>query len=107
VHSYVLDIQPPNNPYNHKSVITLHGAFGWAILYFVPQDAQLGENQNRAGQEIFDVYYWMDSWPHFTDLLRNEKLAHFQQCPTCGGSGFVPDDDDGQEDVIHTKRQPN
>ena len=26
-----------------------------------------------------------------------------QQCPTCGGSGFVPDDNDGQEEVIHTK----
>ena len=77
VHSYVLDIQSPNNPYNHKSVITLHGAFGLAILYFVPQDGQLGENQKRAGQEIFDIYYWMDSWPHFTDLLRNEKLMHF------------------------------
>jgi RecJ-like exonuclease len=21
-----------------------------------------------------------------------------QQCPTCGGSGFVPDDDDGDDD---------
>ena len=28
------------------------------------------------------------------------------QCPTCGGRGFVPDDDDGQEEVINT-RQPN
>ena len=26
-----------------------------------------------------------------------------QQCPTCGGSGFAPDDNDGQEEVIHTK----
>ena len=42
VHSYVLDIQSPNNPYNHKSVITLRGAFGLALLYFVPQDGQLG-----------------------------------------------------------------
>ena len=29
-----------------------------------------------------------------------------QQCPTCGGRGFVPDEDDGQEEVIKT-RQPN
>jgi hypothetical protein len=49
-----------------------------AILYFVPQDGQLGKNQKRAGQEIFDIYYWMDSWPHFTDLLRNEKPVQFQ-----------------------------
>jgi len=25
-----------------------------------------------------------------------------QQCPTCGGSGFVPDDDDDDEEVIRT-----
>jgi hypothetical protein len=49
-----------------------------AILYFVPQDGQLGKNQKRAGHDIFDIYYWMDSWPHFTDLLRNEKPVHFQ-----------------------------
>jgi hypothetical protein len=77
VQSYVLEIQSPNSPYNQKRVISLHGAFGLAILYFVPQDGQLGENQKRAGQEIFDIYYWMDSWPHFIDLLRNEKLVHF------------------------------
>jgi DnaJ-class molecular chaperone len=30
-----------------------------------------------------------------------------QQCLTCGGSGFVPDDDGGgQEEVIHTG-EPN
>ena len=78
VQSYVLDIQSPNSFYNHKSVISLHGAFGLAILYFVPHDGQLGQNQKRAGQEIFDIYYWMDSWPHFTDLLRNEKPVQFQ-----------------------------
>ena len=78
VHSYVLDIQSPNNPYNHKSAITLHGAFGLAILYFVPQNGQLGKNQKRAEHDIFDIYYWMDSWPHFTDLLRNEKPVQFQ-----------------------------
>ncbi|MGB9400097.1 MAG: hypothetical protein WCB69_13040, partial [Pseudolabrys sp.] len=49
-----------------------------AILYFVPQDGQLGKNQKRAGQEIFDIYYWMDSWPHLTDLLRNEKPVQFE-----------------------------
>ena len=78
VQSYVLEIQSPNSPYDQKGVISLHGAFGLAILYFVPQDAQLGKNQKRAGQDIFDIYYWMDSWPHFTDLLRNEKPVQFQ-----------------------------
>ena len=76
VQSYVLEIQSPNSPYNQKGVISLHGAFGLAILYFVPQDGQLGKNQKRAGQDIFDIYYWMDSWPHFTDLLRNENRCN-------------------------------
>ena len=49
VQSYVLEIQSPNNPYTYKSAISLHGAFGLAILYFVPQDGQLGKNQKRAG----------------------------------------------------------
>ena len=78
VQSYVLEIQSPNSPYDQKAVISLHGAFGLAILYFVPQDGQLGKNQKRAGQEIFDIYYWIDSWPHLTDLLRNEKPVQFK-----------------------------
>jgi hypothetical protein len=78
VQSNVLEIHSPNNPYTYKSAISLHGDFGLAILYFVPRDGQLGKNQKRAGHDIFDIYYWMDSWPHFTDLLRNEKQAHFQ-----------------------------
>jgi hypothetical protein len=78
VQSYVLEIQSPNSPYNQKGVISLHGTFGLAILYFVPQDRELGKNQKRAGRDIYDIYYWMDSWPHFTDLLRNEKPVQFQ-----------------------------
>ena len=78
VQSYVLEIQSPNSPYDQKGVISLHGAFGLAILYFVPQDGQLGKNQKRVEHDIFDIYYWMDSWPHFTDLLRNEKPVQFQ-----------------------------
>ena len=78
VQSYVLEIQSPNSPYDQKTVISLHGAFGLAILYFVPQDGQLGKNQKRAEHEIFDIHYWMDSWPHITDLLRNEKPVQFE-----------------------------
>ena len=61
VQSYVLDIQSPNNPYNHRSVISLHGAFGLAMLYFVPQNGQLGVSQKRMGQDIFDIYCWIES----------------------------------------------
>jgi hypothetical protein len=28
-----------------------------AILYFVPQDGQLGKNQKRAGHDIFDTAF--------------------------------------------------
>ena len=28
-----------------------------------------------------------------------------QQCLTCGGRGFVPDDHDGQEEVINTRHR--
>ena len=59
VQSYVLEIQSPNSPYDQKGVISLHGAFGLAILYFVPQDGQLGKNQKRAEHDIFDICYWM------------------------------------------------
>ena len=34
VQSYVLEIQSPNSPYDQKGVISLHGAFGLAILLF-------------------------------------------------------------------------
>jgi hypothetical protein len=47
VQSYVLEIQSPNSPYNQKGVISLHGAFGLAILYFVPQDGVCTENPIR------------------------------------------------------------
>ena len=75
VQSYVLDIQSPNNPYNHRSVISLHGAFGLAMLYFVPQDGQLGVNQKRAGQDIFDIYCWMDSCPFHRPAAQREAGA--------------------------------
>ena len=32
VHSYVLDIQSPNNPYNHKSVITRVGEISAEVV---------------------------------------------------------------------------
>ncbi len=43
----------------------------------MPEGGQLGKNQKRPGANIFDVYYWMYSWPHFVDMLRNEKPIVF------------------------------
>ena len=40
------------------------------------------------------------------DVVAEKGMDEEQQCPACGGRGFVPDDDDTQEEVIKT-RQPN
>ena len=54
-------------------------AVGMASLNFVPQGGTLGTNQKRPGTTtpLFDIWYWMDSWPHFVDMLRNEKPVFF------------------------------
>ena len=36
------------------------------------------------------------------DGVIEKGTADEQRCPTCGGSGFVPDDDDSHEEVIKT-----
>jgi hypothetical protein len=49
VQSYVLEIQSPNSPYNQKGVISLHGAFGMAILYFVRRMGNSERTKNALG----------------------------------------------------------
>ena len=54
------------------------GLSGLAFLNFVPQDGTLGTNQKRPGKaDTFDLWYWMSSWPHFVDMLHNEKPVFF------------------------------
>jgi hypothetical protein len=77
VTSYDLSIQSPNVGTNYKSVIHLRGTFGLGFLCFVPEGGSLGQNRKRPGQNAFDVYYWMSSWMHFVDALRNEKPLTF------------------------------
>jgi hypothetical protein len=77
VTTYDLTIQSPNVFTNYKSVIHVRGDFGLGFLYFVPEGGQLGTNRKRTGQNVFDVYYWMGSWTHFVDALRNEKPIFF------------------------------
>ena len=36
------------------------------------------------------------------DCVVDKDTDNERQCPTCGGLGFVPDDDDGNEEVIKT-----
>ena len=70
---YTLVVNSPNISVNYKSYITMRGAFGTVIVYFVPEGGQLGNNAKRAGQNLFDVYFWMSSWAHIVDMLRNES----------------------------------
>src|SRR5262245_54435364 len=78
VNNYALSIYAPNVDQDYKSVIYLEGTFGLAFLYFVPSGGTLGTNQKRDKEDpgdpdVFDIWYWMYSWPHFVDMLRNEK----------------------------------
>jgi len=77
VNNYTLSIYAPNVGQDYKSVIYLDGSFGLAFLYFVPPDGTRGTNQKRDGENVFDIWYWMYSWPHFVDMLRNEKPVTF------------------------------
>jgi hypothetical protein len=77
VERYDISIESPNIFTNYKSVIHLDGAFGLAFLYFVPDGENLGTNQKRANENVFDIYYHMYSWPHFTELLRRPKVHFF------------------------------
>ena len=77
VQSYTLSISDPSRQTNWKSWIALKGPFGTAFLYFVPEGGDRRPNKKRAGANAFDVDYWMHSWPHFVDMLRNEKPVYF------------------------------
>jgi hypothetical protein len=80
VKRYGLLISTPHSQGPTKSFISLDmEAVGTASLNFVPQGGTLGTNQKRPGTTtpLFDIWYWMDSWPHFVDMLRNEKPVFF------------------------------
>lgn len=77
IDTYTLSVQSPNQPTNYKSVIYVKGSFGLGFLYFVPEGGSLGTNKKRTGQNVFDIYFWMYSWPHLVDTLRNEKPVYF------------------------------
>ena len=70
-------IDSPNVHTNYKKVIRLRGDFGVARFYFVPDNEPLGVNRKRTDRDAYDIYFPMTSWPHFVDLLRNEKPVYF------------------------------
>jgi hypothetical protein len=80
VRNYTLIINTPHSPPATKSWIALDmEAAGLAFLNFVPQGGTLSTNQKRAGNKppVFDIWFWMDSYPHIVDMLRNEKPVFF------------------------------
>lgn len=80
VRNYTLIINTPRSPNKSQSVIALDmEAAGLAFLNFVPQGGTLGTNSKRAGspQPVFDLWYWIDAYPHVVDMLRNEKPVFF------------------------------
>ncbi len=51
---------------------------GLAFLNFVPQGGTLGTNSKRVDPwPVFDLWYWIDAYPHVVDMLRNEKPVFF------------------------------
>ena len=84
IDTYTLRIKTPNQPTNYNRVIFSRGSFGLAFLYFVPVGNALGTNRKRAGRNVFDVYFWMDTWEPTVDMLRNEKPVYFGYSDTTG-----------------------
>jgi hypothetical protein len=79
VRNYSLIINTANSPAKSQSVIALDmEAAGIAFLNFVPQGGTLGTNAKRVDSwPTFDLYYWIDAYPHVVDLLRNDKPVFF------------------------------
>lgn len=77
IDTYELSIETPSVHTNYKRVIYCKGGFGLAFLYFVPEDQPLGTNEQRSGENVFDVYYRMRDWAAIVDTLRNEKPVWF------------------------------
>lgn len=91
ISQYTLRVYAPNEPTQYKSVIYVFGDFGLAFLCFVPEGGQLGQNAKRAGQNIFDVFFWMYSWPHIVDMLRNENPVYFFYDDVRNTAGLGPE----------------
>jgi hypothetical protein len=76
IDTYFINLSSPK-PYGSRRLMNLNGAFGKAILRFLPEGDPLPDNKKRPGQDVFDVFYHMDSWAAILDVLRNEKPVYF------------------------------
>lgn len=77
VNAYSLTIISPQIFTNYKRVIAVYGSFGLGRFYFVPEEAELGLNEKRENENVFEVYVHLSSWPAYVDMLRHEKNITF------------------------------
>ncbi len=76
INTYFANMLAPK-PYGGKRLMNLNGSFGKAIVWFIPDNSPLPDNQKHSGENVFDVYYHTSDWDALIDLLRNEKPVHF------------------------------
>ena len=96
---YFTNILSPK-AYAGKRIINLKGAFGKAILWFWPEGSALPNNRMRPGQDVFDVYYYIDDWEAILDILRNETPVYFNYSDTSNAAQiYTGDEPVGEEDT--------
>lgn len=72
--------------YGGKRLMNIGGSFGRAALWFKPQGSSLPDNKKRSGQNIFEIYYYIEDWDAIIDVLRNETPVFFTYRDTSNGA---------------------
>lgn len=94
IDTYTVNVLSPKQ-YGGKRLMNLSGSFGKAILWFLPEGTSLPDNRKRSGQDVFDVYYSMNSWAALLDVLRNEGPLYFNFSDTSNAAQIYT----GQEPI--------
>lgn len=81
IETYFVNIISPQN--YGRSLITLVGSFGRAMLKFLPEDMTLADNSKHDTANDFYIYYPRDYWAPIIDILRNEKPLYFHFTTPC------------------------
>ena len=76
IDTYFVNVLSPK-VYDGKRLMNLSGAFGKAILWFLPNGRNLADNAKKPGQDVFYVYYHIDDWNAILDVLRKEAPVYF------------------------------
>lgn len=96
---YFTNVLSPKT-YAGKRIMNLKGAFGKAILWFLPEGSSLPDNRKRSGQNVFDVYYRINDWEAILDILRNETPVYFNYQDTSNAAQiYTGDEPVGEEET--------